>query len=137
METLLTARELIQTIWIENMKIPSMASMHETASKHLLTTPIIDFETGYNNFMMALKSDGAKYDSWLMFLFDFHTSYGNMEIVIKDLNELFNNISTHMPGGNAMKYRFNADNRSFVLAFLYRITVALITLPDPGKEGKK
>ena len=138
MKTLQELREIVIENFGRSVLVPQLAEMNEIMSTTLLRTPIANFEEGYKSFISQVAKEALHYDSWLLTLFDTGAAVGDLTGIANELNLIVKDIRDTMPGGQTLTMEFSKNDRSFLVAFVYRITLSLATLKpeEPKEEGK-
>lgn len=127
MKTLQELREIIIENFETSMLVPQLAAMHSILSNALLKTPIANFEQGYESFIKSIADQSAHYDAWLVTVYDVMAATGKLTDIVKELNEITENLRKNFPGGQALSYDFDEKDPAFIIAFAFRITLALAT----------
>ncbi|EBV8434067.1 hypothetical protein AVA65_07445 [Salmonella enterica subsp. enterica serovar Minnesota] len=135
MKSLQTLRDIVLDNFERSMAIPQLAKMHEIMSLSLLKQPILSFDEGYDAFCAQIAQEAETYDAWMVTIYDIAAAMGDFSQAIEELNAFNTNFKSSLNAGKQIGYKFEATNLPFVIAFAYRITLALLAENKPQPEG--
>jgi hypothetical protein len=107
---------------------------------NLFIKPLANFGPGYDVFIASIGSDAAAYDRWLNLQMKLVTDFGpNREKLMEEFMQVFKDVISQTPGGEAHTTHDDVNSISFQLALMLRVygdSISLETPPAPAGKQK-